>query len=546
MKKIILFYCTCLHFAMAFSKTPVNNHSNNSASTGNVIIRGTLYAPGNTKIVLQNNGKDDLVLVTGKESAVNMSKMSFQFLKPLLENSPYHITVKSLSSGLICKINRPQGVASNLGIAIEVVCESKFDLVSRSKNDSALSTYYESTSPVISGALTNEGRYVAFVSSSSGFAGSTGKHRQIFWRDRNTGETKLISKAADGQEGNGDSFAPAMDISGKKLVFESYASNLVAADANAVRDVFLWEATTGEISRISAGPGGTEANAESYEPTIGANGLIAFTSNASNLTDGVSGTSTANIYFKNRDVLELISKDPETNKGVGGSRPCINDLKTGATLISFCSSSSKLTPNDNNGLWDIFLYNQLAPLKRISLTNGGGERNQGTESTSRVVSSSISGDGRFVAFATTATNMVPDDNNNAQDVFVVNVEDGKVIRASVDSFGHEGNADSPIGQGEKIAINYDGRWTAFSSKATNLGAPESNIIAHNMVSGKTIAISSEKGSSVGTPSMSMKASYIVFGMGSKLDLRFPSSGIFAAYTDFSGSRFIFQPYLNNQ
>ena len=499
-------------------------------------LNGTFFAPSGTKIILQNNNTDDLALTAKKDTGKIYSRNPFSFTKKLAAGANYNVTVKSIPVGMSCKITNGYNVMPSTGVKIE--CDNSYDLISRSTKDSTLSTFYECTSPVVAGPLTYEGRYVAFVSYGAGFCGTTGKYRQIFWRDRNTGITKLVSLNVNGEEGNGNSFAPSMSVDGHTVAFESYATNLVEGDANGVRDIFVWDFFTGKVQRVSVGAGNVEANAQSFQPSVMA-GEIAYVSNASNLTGGVDGTSTTNVYWSNLTTGEqkLISIDPKTGKGVGGSNPSINMDGGGGTKIAFCSYASSLVADDNNGLWDIFVWNPYKPLKRVSLTSTGGERNQGTESSSRDVAPSISGNGRYVAFATTATNMVPNDNNNAQDVFVVDTETGAVVRASVNINGKEGDADSPIGQGEKIAINYDGTWTAFTTRATTLGVPEFNIVMHNGITGETRTVSKVTGSQVGVPVLSLKANYVIFGMGSPLDARFKSSGIFAAFTAISGSRF---------
>ncbi|MDI1243749.1 MAG: hypothetical protein PSX80_17700, partial [bacterium] len=184
-----------------------------------------------------------------------------------------------------------------------------------------------------------------------------------------------------------------------------------------------------------------------------------------------------------------------------------------------------LTKEDKNPLWDIYVWQSgMSTLKRISKTASGGDKDQGDDSSSRVVWPSISGDGRFVAFATTATNMVPDDTNKLQDVFVVEVDSGRITRASAGEANFQGNGDSPITQGEKIAISYDGSWVAFSSKAANLAG---NILMKNIRTGRLLKISDDVSSTVGQPAMSANAAYILFGTSRRLDSRFQSSGVFA-------------------
>lgn len=402
------------------------------------------------------------------------------------------------------------------------------ELVSRSTDGKSVGTFYDSTAPVIGGTGEDEGRFVAFISSAKGLGGSLGKYRQIIWRDRKTGETRLVSRGMNGVEGNQNSFAPAISADGMAIAYESYATNLVPIDTNGVRDIFVWNAKTGTTTAVSTGPGEIETNSESFEPTISGNGrFIAYTSGASNITPGVEGTSTVNVYLK--DMLsgstKLITIDPKTKKGVGGSRPSISE---DGSKLAFYSFASTLAEGDKNNLWDIFIYDAGNPkLRRISLTQSGSDRDQGTESSSRVVSPSISGDGRRVAYATTAANMVGNDTNKLQDVFVTDTTGGNVVRASTAALGSQGDGDSPIGQGEKIAITYNGNLVAFNTNAKNLGG---NLVVRHVAAGETIAVSRDLTSAVGTPAISRTGKCVIYGSNKRLDPKFASSGIFVTCT----------------
>ena len=337
----------------------------------------------------------------------------------------------------------------------------------------------------------------------------------------------MVSVSAIGGEGNQMSGAPAISADGRSVAFESYATNLVPIDTNGVRDIFVWNADRNTITAVSTGQGETETDAESYEPTISGDGsLVAFTSNASNLIPNIQGQSSNNVYLKDvrSGSIQIISVDEKTKKGGGGSNPSISEDGTRIAFYNY----APLIPSDTNGLWDIYVWQRGNPkLKRVSTTLAGGERNQGDDSTSRVVAPSISGDGRYVAYATTATNVVSGDTNKMQDVFVAEVDSGRVLRASVGALDKEGDGDSPIGQGEKIAISYDGGLVAFSTKATNLGG---NIIVRHINAGENVAISKDTGLTVGQPVMSRTGLYVVFGTSKRLDGRFQSSGIFAVST----------------
>lgn len=503
-------------------------------------LDGVFFAPKGTTVVLQKDGAEELSLTASPNGRADFSSNPFKFPNSYLDGTSYTLAVKSASAGQTCKVEKgSRGTIGSSPGFVRIGCDYTYELLSRSTDNAKFGTFYESSAPVVGGDLAEEGRYVAFVSSAVGLGNSLGKKRQILWRDRNSGETKLVSIGMNGAEGNGDSFAPSISADGQSVAFESYATNLVPIDTNSVRDIFVWNAKTNIVTAVSTGAGEIETNAESFEPVISGDGsLIAFSSGASNLAPGVSGINTINVYLKKVGSGQspiLISADPKTKKGVGGSTPSISD---DGSKVAFYSFASTLVADDKNNLWDIFLYDSGNPkLKRLSRTSSGDERDQGTESTSRVVAPSMSGNGLFVAFATTAANMVEGDTNKLQDVFVVNTFSGEVKRVSIGKEGIEGNGDSPIGQGEKIGISFDGRLIAFSTGATNLGG---NIILKNITDGETRVISTDGSRGVGRPAVSRNGGYVIFGSGSRLDSRFTSSGIFARFTGITRCRFCFQ------
>ena len=495
------------------------------------LLSGIFSAPAGTNIVLQNDGKNDLSLVARKETGKTISENVFNFTSPIPIDSKIKVILKKIPAGKTCIIySGGQGVMTQNSNALRIGCDFTYDLVSRSSDDATTSTFYETYDPAIGGLAAEEGRYITFISSSAGFAGSSGKHRQVFWRDRNTGITKLISAGLTGEEGNGDSYAPAISADGKTVAFESYSTNLVQTDKNGARDVFVWHANTNKIETVSIGANGVETNAESMEPSVSGDGnYIAFTSMASNISATEKGTSNNNVFLRDlqNGTTIMISVDALSGKGGGGSRPSVS---YDGNRIAFYSHTSTLVTDDKNGIWDIFLWEKnKSKLKRISLTTDHKERNQGTESANRIVVPAISGNGRYIAYTTTATNMIMGDVNNYQDVFVYDIEADSTVIASINS-GAPGNADSPIEQGEKIAISFDGKWVAFTTNATNLKVLAANVVMHNMATGENKIVSSVSGSSVGRPSISYSGSYVVFGIGGKLDSRFSSSGIFANYT----------------
>lgn len=497
-------------------------------------LAGNVHGIVGEGLVLRNNGADDLGVPVVRTAGTSPYQIApFEFATPLSDGAPYEVTIESAPLGQTCAV---YAAAAGTMPQTEVLvgCETTDDLVSRSTDEAVFGTFFESTTPVLGGDdVFGQGRFVAFVSSAA-MDGATGANRQVFWRDRLENTTLLVS-ASGGAEGDADSGAPAISADGLTVAFESLATNLDDGDANGVSDVFVWNANDRVAARVSVASGGAEADGGSFEPTLSANGsVVAFSSGASNLTPGVDGTSTINVYRRNvaNGDTTLVSADA-AGAGVGGSEP---SLAHDGGRLAFSSFSSALVVGDTNDLWDIFTYDHAAgALTRVSLTSTGGERDQGTESASRVVTPSISGNGRFVAFSTTATNVVADDTNGVQDVFVVDTDTGDVVRASVGNDGAEGDADSPFGQGEAIAISADGRWVAFTTAASNLGTTANNVVMRDLTSGETRVVSSQTSSAVGQPSMSSNGAYVAFGAGAPLDGRFDSTGLFVHFTGVDSS-----------
>lgn len=452
------------------------------------------------------------------------------------------LIIKQISGPRPCIISPTSGLVPNEPLTLQCDCSKpftppvpptdKYDLISRSSDDKILSTYYESWSPVISGKNADEGRFVAFVMYGKGIDGSSGNYRQVFWRDRKEGITKLVSKNTTGQEGDGNSFSPSISADGRSVVFESYAKNLSGSDGNSTRDVYLWNETTGSITHISKSFNGETGNGESYEPVISGDGnTIAYTSGASNIVklEPVFNTPNVFVYDVRSSNTTFITKDYETGKAAGGYAPAISD---DGSKIAFCAYTNRLDRNDKNNLWDIFLWQKGATvLKRISVPGMGAERDQGNESSSRVVWPSISGDGNSIVFATTSTTLTAGDRNGMQDIFLYNTITNNIKRVSQLNNSIEGDGDSPVGQGERIGISYNGEWITYNTNASNLGVPKGNIVLQNTVSGKIIPVTSLTIGSTARPMLSRHGYYVVAGCSEKYDKRFSSSGLFAIYVN---------------
>lgn len=511
--------------------TPQGPLANNS-----MFLTGTLSAPASVPVTI-GNLSNEITITPAKANGNLYNSSPIRFSKPLKEKEEYNVQLKKMAGNMKGVVYKGSGKAPEGINEIKIGVDFIYELITRSSDDRVFSSFYESATPAVGGMGSEEGRYVAFVSWTKGFAGNDGKFRQVFWRDRNTGETKLISAAPSGSPADADCHFPSMSADGQVVIFESKAANLVAGDNNGKKDIFLWRAKTNNIELVSRTATGAVADGESYDAAISGDGqFVVFTSDAPSMSRTAKGRSLYNIFMRNMaaGTTEMLSVDPVLKTGGNGVKASIS---FDGSRVSFCSPSNTLVANDMNNLWDIFLWEKgKNGLRRISLTQDGKERNQGDESGSRQVSSTLSGNGRYIVYSTTANNMVPGDNAKYQDVFVFDIENGKLLVASFTSDGQPGNHDSPIEQGERVAISHDGTWVAFPTKSTNLGVQSSNIILFNTQTGKKTAVTNTRGSYVGRPAISYSGSYVVFGKSEALDIRSGAAfgetggGIFAHFT----------------
>jgi Tol biopolymer transport system component len=403
-----------------------------------------------------------------------------------------------------------------------------FELLTRNPANGVLAdSLYNSDNP----AITADGRYVVFESSQTGLVSpATNGQVQIFLYDRKLNQMELISVAAAGGSGNGPSNHPAISADGCKVVFESTASNLTAGDSNGLKDAFLRNrcATPAQTQLISLGAAGEQSTAAgSGEVDISGDGNYAAFYFGGSGTNGREG-----VYLRDlrAGTSQCISISQLTTHCESARHPA---LSADGARVAFWSFGPLLQA-DVNTVWDIYLYDRNASaLSLVSVSASGQQRTQGNESSSRIVLPAISGDGRYVAFATTSGALVANDTNGFQDVFVKDTVSGNVTMASVSSAGAAGNGNSPIGQGERPSLSSDGKWVVFTTSATNLtparGAGTSNMVAHNMVTGATIDFFAPPRFGVGSQAVvspDALGRYVVVFATDALDARFAKGGIF--------------------
>jgi tricorn protease-like protein len=319
-----------------------------------------------------------------------------------------------------------------------------------------------------SASVSADGRFVAFISAASNLVpGDTNGVFDIFVRDLQTNTTTRASVASDGTEANAESAfvgAPQISADGRFVAFESFASNLVPGDTNSTLDIFVHDQVTGQTTRPSVASDGTEGNGQSLVPAISGDGrLVAFWSIASNLVPGDTN-STSDIFVHDQQTGTTTRVSVASDGTQGDNTSESPSISTNGRFVAFESFASNLVPGDTNGAFDIFVRDlQTGTITRASLASDGSQGNSDSRN------ASISGDGRFVAFHSFTTNLVPGDTNNQSDIFVNDRQTGTTTRASVASDGTEANSASNF-----PSISSDGRFAAFTSVASNLVPKDTN------------------------------------------------------------------------
>ena len=263
-------------------------------------------------------------------------------------------------------------------------------------------------------SISGDGNVVAFRSNSSLLvAGDTNGTKDIFVHDRLAGTTERASVSSSGAEGAGGCFFVALSDDGRFAAFDSSSDNLVPLDTNGARDIFVRDRLSGTTERVSVATGGVEGNGTSGWPSIsGDGGVVAFESYADNLVTGdTNGTVDIFAYDRVAGELALASRDSYGTIGNGAStNPEISD--DGRTVV-FESFTDNLVPGDGNLSMDILAHDlQTGLTERVSCDSSGNEGNDTS------LFASVSADGRFVSFYSSATNLVAGDTNGVDDVFV--------------------------------------------------------------------------------------------------------------------------------
>ncbi|MBD2280751.1 PA14 domain-containing protein [Aphanizomenon flos-aquae] len=342
-------------------------------------------------------------------------------------------------------------------------------------------------------SVSENGRYVVVVSTDSLATGDNNNKDDVFLVDTITNIITRVSIGLNGQDTSGfrdqvGSDNTQISADGRYISYVSGASNIVSGDTNGLWDIFVYDTVTKQNTRVNLTSTGAQATGgNSYGARISGDGnYIAFVSNASNLDSDV--TADAFVYNRQKGELSVVSKNSSGTKS--NNQTYDINISADGRFVVFASNGNNLVSGDTNSKGDIFVHEILTgKTTRVNVSSDG------TQATDSGFSPSISGDGRYIIFESDANNLVSADTNNAKDVFIHDRQTGSTSLISLSSDGIQGNAASSAGN-----ISSDGRYVLFRSNASNLVINDNNnaedIFLRDRQTGDTVRIIDSRGGKI--------------------------------------------------
>ena len=337
----------------------------------------------------------------------------------------------------------------------------------------------ESLNPSISAT----GRFVAFESSASNFfTGDKNLVADIFAYDRQLAEMTAVSKAV-GPVGGLEAIQPSISSSGRYIAFGSRAPNLNPEDTSlpSVFDIFVHDSSTNRTALASVPLPGEVADESSFQPSLSGDGqLVAFISLVEHLVSG-DDNGTFDVFVRNL-VSGTTARVSESSNGVPGNGASLGPkISTDGRYVAFLSEATNLVAGDTNGVTDLFVKNlATGNTRRMNVSTAG------TQADEEACCHAISEDGRYVAFGTFAM-LVPAADRD-WGVFVRDRQSNTIAQVALTLDGDEA-ADLR----SEISISGDGRYVAFVSSRSNVVAGDDNgradVFVRDRASGMTSLVS---------------------------------------------------------
>jgi dipeptidyl aminopeptidase/acylaminoacyl peptidase len=312
-------------------------------------------------------------------------------------------------------------------------------------------------------SISSDGRFIAFESDATNLVSNDyNSTGDIFVRDQQTGQTSIVSVNSSGVQGNNYSQSPAISGDGRYVAFASTATNLVSGDTNGVKDIFVHDRQTGQTTRVSVDSFGVQSNGVSSGTSISNDGrYVAFQSSASNLVP--ADTNSAMDVFVHDIQTGYTKRVSVSSTGVqGNSASGYSKISSDGQVVVYSSAASNLVSNDTNNREDIFIHiPSSSQTFRVSVNSAGVQQN-GTNDI-YIMGPGISGNGRFIVFESNATNL----GGTAGDAYIHDRQTGTTTRINITQLGEDAN----------LSLSDDGRYLAFTSSAINLVSGDTNGFA---------------------------------------------------------------------
>ena len=267
-------------------------------------------------------------------------------------------------------------------------------------------------------SVSGNGRYVVFISEDNQLVPNDFNGlNDVFLRDRQTETTTRISVSSSGAEANGGSYMAQISDSGTHVVFTSLASNLVTGDNNSVDDIFVYDIATANIERVSVSSTGTEAFFGSYDPNISADGrFIVFQSMAPELVPNTP-TINDNIFIHDRDLNTTELVSLAHDGTPANGFSYRASVSADGRYIAYASNANNIVSNDFNGFDDIFVFDREAAItERVNLDFNNNEIFDGA------YMPRISSNALYIAYESHSASIVANDNNGSSDIFVARLD----------------------------------------------------------------------------------------------------------------------------
>lgn len=276
--------------------------------------------------------------------------------------------------------------------------------------------------------------------------------------------TQRASVADDGHAGNAASSAPSVNADARLVAFASAADDLVPGDGNGVDDVFVRDRLLQTTIRVSVSSSGEEANGASYTPAISAGGrFVLFGSDATNLVAG-DGNGRADLFLRDLELGTTEIVGLADDESLGNGDTRSGVVSADGRWVAFSSAASNLVPFDTNGVEDVFRRDRVTGTTlRVSLATVGLQAN------AACLAPAMSDDGRYIAFHSAADDLVTQDQNGFVDVFLRDVSSSTTERVSIGWDGSEAAGAFP-------SLSRDGRFVCFESDAPNVVPGDANLV----------------------------------------------------------------------